>query len=147
VRSLTLVAVLVSAVWLLGCGGGEGERPAAESQEAQATPEAGEPSEAAESPVDESLAERGESLIQAKGCTACHTVGGGRLVGPDLAGVTERRSDAFIIGMILNPDSMLANDETAKQLLAEYFTPMSNQGVTRDDARALLAYLKRSESQ
>jgi cytochrome c len=133
-------------VWLLGCGGGEEERPAAESQEAQA-PEAGEPSQAAESPVDESLADRGESLLQAKGCTACHTVGSGRLVGPDLSGVTERRSDAFIVGMILNPDSMLANDETAKQLLAEYFTPMSNQGVSHEEAEALLAYLKRSDSQ
>lgn len=96
--------------------------------------------------ADPALAERGQSLMQSKGCVACHTMGGGRLVGPDLAGVTERRDDAFIVAMITNPDSMLVNNETARQMLAEYFTPMANQGVTRDEARAFLAYFKREDA-
>lgn len=122
------VFVLAVAASMLGCGGGE---------------ERGEPAQVR---VDPALAERGESLMQSKGCIACHTIGGGRLVGPDLAGVTERRDDAFIIGMITNPDSMLVNNETAKKLLAEYFTPMANQGIGREDARALLAYFKRKDA-
>lgn len=125
-RGLLWVLAVAASMW--ACGGGE---------------ERGEPEQVR---LDPALAERGQSLLQSKGCIACHTVGGGRLVGPDLAGVTQRRDDAFIIGMITNPDSMLVNNETAKQLLAEYFTPMANQGVTRDEARALLAYFKREDA-
>ena len=36
-------------------------------------------------------AKTGEEIFQS-GCNACHTIGGGRLVGPDLLGVSERRS-------------------------------------------------------
>jgi mono/diheme cytochrome c family protein len=96
--------------------------------------------------VDAALATQGEALMSARGCTACHTVGGGRLVGPDLAGVTERRSAEFIMAMIVNPDSMLANDATARELLGQYFTPMSNQGVTPEDSRALLEYFRLNDA-
>src|SRR4030065_1033317 len=42
------------------------------------------------------LAERGEGIFQQK-CSACHTVGGGRSVGPDLAGVTSTRDRAWLL--------------------------------------------------
>ncbi len=118
------VGVLVSVLWLLGCGGGEQETRPAQIE------------------ADPALAEQGESLMQSKGCVACHTMGGGRLVGPDLAAVAERRSDEFIVAMIVNPDSMLRNNDTARQMLAEYFTPMPNQAVTLAEAEALLAYFR-----
>ncbi len=128
-----------------GCGGGEGGGGQMDSERED---EGGEMSSPAElGPIDEALAERGEELFAARGCNACHRIGGGRLVGPDLAGVTERRSRAFIVGMIVNPDSMLANDDTAKQLLAEYYTPMTNQGVTRADALALFEYLRHEDAE
>lgn len=93
-------------------------------------------------PIDPALAERGEGIYQAKGCIGCHTVGGGRLTGPDLKGVTDRRAYDWFIPWVMNPDSMLKVDPTAKQLLAEYMTPMLGMGVTRDDARALWEYLR-----
>ena len=37
----------------------------------------------------------GEQIFQAT-CFACHTIGGGRLVGPDLAGVHERLSQEWL---------------------------------------------------
>ena len=53
-------------------------------------------------------------------CVSCHTVGGGRLVGPDLKGVTERRTREWLTQFIGNPQAMiLAGDATAKQLLQE----------------------------
>ena len=39
----------------------------------------------------EARAELGEEIFQSK-CSACHSIGGGRRVGPDLAGVMERRT-------------------------------------------------------
>jgi mono/diheme cytochrome c family protein len=94
-------------------------------------------------PVDPTLATRGEQLFQTKGCIGCHTVGGGRLTGPDLAGVTDRREFGWMMAMITNPDSMLRADPTARQLFAEYMTPMANLGVTPDEARALYEFLRK----
>ncbi len=143
VLAVTLAGILCVA----GCGGGgEEERTGGESSQ-PAEGEQGSPAAAvAAGEVDAALAMQGEALLSARGCTACHTMGGGRLVGPDLAGVTERRSAEFIVAMIVNPDSMLANDATAKELLGQYFTPMSNQGVTVEDARALLEFFRQKDA-
>jgi mono/diheme cytochrome c family protein len=130
-------------VWLSGCGGETADDTAtAESTPAASESQpAGQPA-AAMGDIDAALAAQGEALFTSKTCTACHKLGGGRLVGPDLAGVTARRDKPFIVGMIANPDSMLANDATAKQLLGEYFTPMTNIGVTVAEAEALYEYFR-----
>lgn len=86
---------------------------------------------------------KGEEVFAQKGCPACHKVGGGKLVGPDLKGVLGRRDETWVKKMILRPDVMVKEDETARKLLAEHLTPMPNQGV--DPSRELpliLAYLK-----
>ena len=36
-------------------------------------------------------------------CTSCHTIGGGRLVGPDLLNVTERKDRAWLARFIVDP--------------------------------------------
>lgn len=92
------------------------------------------------------LAAKGEKLFLQKGCNACHTIGKGKLVGPDLKGLNQRVSFKWAAHMILNPDSMLKYDERAKQLLKEYGTPMTNQNVKPDEAVAILHYILR-ESQ
>src|SRR5690606_2738460 len=38
-------------------------------------------------------------------CMSCHTVGGGRLVGPDLKDVTERKDREWLTRFILDPKS------------------------------------------
>lgn len=151
---MTFLALTIVALASSACGGaetrlGEGSARGGEEAVSDRAAEAGgtEAGEMELGAIDPGLAARGEELFRVKGCAACHKVGGGRLVGPDLAGVTERRSPEFIIAMIVNPDSMLANDETARQLLAEYFTPMTNQGVDRQDARAMLEYLRRYDAE
>jgi len=68
-------------------------------------------------------------------------------VGPDLSEVTERREFGWILSMIQNPDSMIRADSLARQLFAEYMTPMANQGITAEEARALYEYLRREDSQ
>jgi cytochrome c2 len=88
------------------------------------------------------LADLGESLFQSKGCIGCHTIGSGRLTGPDLMGVTERREFGWMVAMITNPDSMVKEDSVARRLLTEYMTPMLNMGVTADDAKAIYEYLR-----
>jgi mono/diheme cytochrome c family protein len=93
---------------------------------------------------DPKLAETGKSLFEAK-CTACHQLSDQKVVGPGLAGVTERRKPEWIMNMIINPTEMTQKDPTAKKLLAEHLTQMTNQNVEEKDARALLEYLRQND--
>ena len=84
----------------------------------------------------------GEALFTAKGCNACHTIGGGDLVGPDLAGVTERRTEEWLTNWLTAPDQMLTSDPDAQAMLAQYNNvPMPNLGLTPDEVAALIAYM------
>jgi cytochrome c2 len=77
-------------------------------------------------------------------CAACHTIGGGRLIGPDLAEVTERRDEAWLIKFIQNSQEMIqSGDEDAVALFAEYNNiPMPPNNLTDDEVRTLLSYIK-----
>ncbi len=89
--------------------------------------------------------ERGKELFTQKGCNACHKLGGGKLVGPDLKGVTARRERQWITKMILRPDLMVKEDPAARELLKTHLTPMPNQGIAESDLMPLLSYLKANE--
>jgi len=90
--------------------------------------------------IDSDLAKMGEEQFIIK-CSACHKMNK-RFVGPPLAGVTERRSPEWIMNMILNPDQMVKENPAAKQLLMEYLSPMANQSLTENEARAILEYFR-----
>src|SRR5690606_41582401 len=87
------------------------------------------------------LAVEGARIFSAKGCTRCHTVGEGDRDGPDLTGVTERRSYAWIVMMVTQPEYMVQADHTAQQLLIEHFLEMPDLEITGEEARAGWAYL------
>jgi hypothetical protein len=47
------------------------------------------------------------------------------------------------MNMILNPQEMVQKDPLANDLLKEFNgSPMSNQGLTEDQARAILEYFR-----
>jgi cytochrome c2 len=53
-------------------------------------------------------------------CTSCHKLGGGRLIGPDLKGVLERKDREWLTEFIMNPKAKIdAQDEYALKLLKE----------------------------
>ncbi|HSE66219.1 MAG TPA: cytochrome c [Gemmatimonadales bacterium] len=90
--------------------------------------------------IDEEKAEEGEKIFTEK-CSACHKMAE-RYVGPALGEVTVRRTPTYVMNMILAPDQMYGKHPTARQLLAEYMTPMPNLGLTQDQARSILEYLR-----
>ncbi len=145
--SKILSALALAAAFVLAGGCGAGDAPEEAAQPPAETMPAAEPAVVAPTgAIDAQMADQGESLFQTKGCVGCHTVGGGQLAGPDLAGVTTRREFDWFIAMVINPDSMLQNDDTAQELFEEYMTPMMNMGVNRAEAAAIFEYL-RQESQ
>jgi mono/diheme cytochrome c family protein len=53
-------------------------------------------------------------------CTSCHTIGGGRLTGPDLKGVFERQQREWLVQFILDPRAILdSGDAYALKLQRE----------------------------
>lgn len=74
-------------------------------------------------------------------CLACHTVGGGNKVGPDLAGITKRRSDAWLARWLKEPEKMLETDAEAKAMLKEYNNlPMPNQNLNDKEIGRYIKY-------
>ncbi len=96
--------------------------------------------------VDEALATEGENIFVAK-CSACHKPNK-RYIGPAMVDIYDRRTPEWTMNMILNPDGMVKDDPIAKQLLMEYNgTPMANQNLTEEEARALLEYFRTLKSE
>jgi len=97
--------------------------------------------------VDEALAKKGKSLWTAKACNGCHTIGKGRMAGPDLAHVTDRRSVEWLAKWLSSTSTMLETDEQAKAMLAEYNnTRMPDFKLKDEDAQAIIHHLAK-ESQ
>ena len=90
--------------------------------------------------LDPALAANGKAVYETK-CSMCHKMDT-TYVGPPLGQVTSRRTPAFIMNMILNPQEMVERHPVAKQLLAERMSFMPNQQLTMEDARAVLEYLR-----
>jgi mono/diheme cytochrome c family protein len=93
--------------------------------------------------VDPKLAAQGRTLFQRKGCSACHTIGKkGRMPGPDLLGVTERRTLTWLRQLIKTPEQMAVSDSTARSLVREYNqTKMPNAKLSDQEVEALIQYL------
>jgi mono/diheme cytochrome c family protein len=148
VRCAILVFLAVSAA---ACGGGEDPPDGSDDPGTAATTANGVSAEELEygigpiralelSAVDSDLAAQGGEVFNVK-CAACHKLDE-RYVGPPLGGVTDRRTPEFIMNMILNPEEMVARHPEVKALLAQYYTPMPDQQLTEQDARAVLEYLR-----
>jgi cytochrome c2 len=92
--------------------------------------------------ADEAAVKKGKSLFQARGCFGCHTVGKGKLAGPDLAGVTERREADWLRKWLKTPDEMLASDAAAQEMLKEYKgVKMPNMKLKDEEVEALLHFM------
>jgi protein SCO1/2 len=78
-------------------------------------------------------------------CAACHTIGGGERLGPDLLGVSTTRDHDWLTRFIVAPDKVrAAGDPIALALRAKYkqvLMPRLDLGV--DDAAMLIDYIDR----
>lgn len=89
--------------------------------------------------LDPDMVEEGAQVFKTK-CSACHRMSE-RYVGPALGNVFETRSPTYVMNMILNPEGMVKEHPEAKKMLSQFLTPMPNQNLTQEQAKAILAYL------
>jgi len=138
--------VAVTGLLIAGCGGDTQDKsgtsaPTVEGLTAEQIENGIGPVETLElGTVDDDLAAQGQATFELK-CSACHKTDT-RYVGPALGDVLSRRTPAYVMNMILNPEGMLSEHPEAKKLLAEYMTPMANQNLTREEARSIVEYFR-----
>lgn len=158
VRTAGLSFLLLAALGLLGCGssgddtsasGGATSTPRQEApatqQESISAASIGPVRQVELGDVDPELASEGEASFQTK-CTTCHRLDE-RMVGPALRGVTARRSPEFVMNMILNPAELQEKHPAVEEMIAEFGTKMTDLGLDRREARAVLEYLRSIEDE
>lgn len=91
---------------------------------------------------------KGEFLFRSR-CSACHTLGQGDRVGPDLAGVTERRDAGWLKRYIVEPERVLAEGDPVAVTLERKYSGvrMPNLNLGGADADDLIGYLGRHAHQ
>ncbi|WP_264549151.1 c-type cytochrome [Flavobacterium sp. N2820] len=94
--------------------------------------------------LDQAMATKGEEVAGVK-CTSCHKMTDEKLVGPGWKGVTERRTPQWIMNFITNPDPMIDKDPEVQAQLEICLVRMPNQGVSDDEARGILEYMRQND--
>lgn len=149
-----LAILTIAITFLAACGGDKSK-----SGEDFSKPEAGEPAAATSDydpkrgegkfdkvdlgpSLDQAMATTGENVAGVK-CLSCHKTTDEKLVGPGWKGVTERRRPEWIMNFITNPDPMIDKDPEVQAQLEICLVRMPNQGLTDDEARSILEYMRK----
>ena len=76
-------------------------------------------------------------------CARCHSIGKGKLIGPDLMGMNERHEQKWLINFIRSSDSMIKAGDTAamKVYLANGKLPMPKHNFSKDETKTLIDYI------
>jgi nitrite reductase (NO-forming) len=90
---------------------------------------------------------QGKLAFESK-CLACHSMGQGHKMGPDLAGVTKRRNEDWLARWMKAPEQMLKTDPDAQAMLKQFNNiPMPNQNLSDAEVKQYLAFFRWFDSQ
>lgn len=165
-RNLSMTIVFFLSIMLLACGGKEEKKKEGFSVERQKT-ETKKPDPTGETSgvkaservdlsnkgvgpitsmtlneeIDQEMAAKGKEVYDQM-CLACHRIGK-KFIGPAPNDILNRRSPEWVMNMILDPEKMVKEDPLAKELLIEFNgSPMANQNLSEEEARAVLEYFR-----
>ena len=88
------------------------------------------------------FAQNGKEIFW-QNCASCHTIGKGKLIGPDLNGVENRHSKAWFYKWISSPQAMIqAGDTSAVRLFVDNNKiMMPDQDLTKEQIAEVLKYI------
>lgn len=91
--------------------------------------------------IQQVTAQDGAALY--KTCAACHTIGGGKTVGPDLKGITKRRTNDWLVQFIQSSGKLIkAGDPDAVAVFKQFNNiPMPDNALTVDQINKILAHI------
>jgi mono/diheme cytochrome c family protein len=86
-------------------------------------------------------ADDGSAIFTSK-CAACHTIGKGKSVGPDLKGITTTEDPNWLKSWISSPSTMVkSGDAKAARLVKQYPLQMPDLGLSSADIDSVLGYI------
>lgn len=91
--------------------------------------------------IDEPMALKGKALHE-KLCASCHTLTTETLVGPGWKGMTQRRSAAWIMNYINNPEAMIDKDQHLREVYEKCYIRMPDPHLNDEEARSLLEFFR-----
>jgi mono/diheme cytochrome c family protein len=93
--------------------------------------------------VEKSFAQAPDGAQLFQVCSACHTIGKGKLIGPDLKGVTQRKDRAWLLKFIHNSQAVIqSGDPYAVKLFEDHNkVPMPPFTYTDEQINAILDYI------
>ena len=88
----------------------------------------------------------GEEIFKSV-CSACHTINGGRLVGPDLTGIYQIRNDDWLIKFIRSSQQFIKSGDTAAVAIYEEYNkiPMPDNKLSNDQIISIINYIKATD--
>lgn len=94
-------------------------------------------------PFSKSYAQDGGQIFRTN-CGACHTVGKGKLVGPDLKGVQDRHTEEWILKWVKGSQALVkSGDKDAIKLFNDNNQiTMPDQALADNDIKTILAFIK-----
>jgi cytochrome c551/c552 len=99
-------------------------------------------------PFTQTFANDGATLFR-NNCGACHTVGNGKLVGPDLKDVQNRHQESWLLKWIKSSQTLVqAGDKDAVKLFTDNSSiPMPDQGISENEIKSILVYINAAGDQ
>lgn len=89
-------------------------------------------------------AESGREIFRTHGCNKCHSVGEGKVIGPDLKGVGSKRPEDWLRSWLADPAAMIRSHSELGRWPDEFDEiVMPNQNLSSQEIDALVTYLRK----
>ncbi|OFX48898.1 MAG: hypothetical protein A2046_07900 [Bacteroidetes bacterium GWA2_30_7] len=91
---------------------------------------------------DLTFAQDGKALFE-RNCKACHSIGGGKKVGPDLKGITQKRNLDWLIKFVKSSKDLIASGDADAVAIFEEFgkTPMPSHSMSTTEIQSIFDYI------
>jgi mono/diheme cytochrome c family protein len=140
----TLTLILVSGAFIFLSCRAEADRPAGSGSGPEAAQAAdkgiGPVKSLTLGPVDKALADKGKAIFDER-CVACHSLSESK-TGPAVGNVLAEVTPEFVMNLLLNTAEMAEKNPRIRGLLKKYGVPMPPPGLSQDQARAVVEYLR-----
>lgn len=93
----------------------------------------------------QAYSQSGEELFKSN-CSSCHSIGKGKIVGPDLSGVYNKMNNDWLVSFIKSSQSMVkSGDKDAVAIFNEYKVPMPNFDLSDQQINDIIDYIKQTD--